>query len=131
MHTRSAGSSWGHTQGVREGPGHGHPPLSPSTLGRNEGTTQPGDVGILMHEQHQLLHVDEEAAAREAAEEDDDGGTLQDHPHPQQVLAAIGLQGERAASEISWAKGERGAALTTLKTSWEGFGARISLLGDC
>lgn len=91
------GHPGGTERGVREGHGHGHPPLSPSTAGRDEGTTQPGDIGVLPHEQHQLLDVDEDGAAREAAEEDDDGGTLQDHPHPQQVLAAIGLQGERAA----------------------------------
>lgn len=45
-----------------------------------------------MEEEQKLLDVDEDGTAGEAAEQEDEGGTLQDHPHAQQVLAAIGLQ---------------------------------------
>lgn len=45
-----------------------------------------------MEEEQELLNVDEDGAAGEAAEQEDEDGTLQDHPHAQQVLAAVGLQ---------------------------------------
>lgn len=45
-----------------------------------------------MEEEQKLLDVDEDGAAGEAAEQEDEDGTLQDHPHAQQVLAAISLQ---------------------------------------
>lgn len=79
------------------------PPRSPSMPGGirqwclRHGTTRPGDLGVLVDEEQELLDVDEDGAAGEAAEQEDEGGTLQDHPHAQQVLAAVGLQGERAA----------------------------------
>lgn len=63
-------------------------------LGRDKAleATRPGDLGVLVEEEQKLLDVDEDGAAGEAAEQEDEGGTLQDHPHAQQVLAAVGLQ---------------------------------------
>lgn len=63
-------------------------------------SAQPGDLGVLADEQQELLDVDEDGAAGEAAEQEDEGGSLQDHPHAQQVPAAVGLQGERAV--VRW-----------------------------
>lgn len=66
-------------------------------------TTRPGDLGVLADKEQELLDVDEDGTAGEAAEQEDEGGTLQDHPHAQQVLAAIGLQGERTVSSAALA----------------------------
>lgn len=103
MPSHRAGLTWG----VREARSARDTATStPPKLGPLE-TAQPGDFRVLADEQQELLDVDEHSTAREAAEQEDEDGTLQDHPHTQQVSAAIGL---------------RARARRELLCSWEGLG---------
>jgi len=120
---------------VWSGRGHGHRPPQPHRAAEGtrqwclvHGTTRPGDVRVLADEEQELLDVDEDGAAGQAAEQEDEGGTLQDHPHAQQVLAAVGLQGERAVSSAACRgrgdgdPAEHRGTLTSPETAQEGFG---------
>lgn len=83
-------------------------------------SARPGDLGVLADEEQELLDVDEDGAAGEAAEQEDEGGSLQDHPHAQQVPAAVGLQGERVAVSRQHAAvgGQGPSPLTTPGRVW-------------
>lgn len=98
MPSHRAGLTWG----IREARSARDTATSTPPKQRPLETTQPGDFRVLADEQQELLDVDEHSAAGEAAEQEDDDGTLQDHPHAQQVPAAISLRARARHELCSW-----------------------------